>query len=142
MLRDVEESKRVNTTVHNQLKKGAERKTDEDDDNVDVDVVDATIISGEYWPGLQEGELTLHPAIESCIETYGTTYSKIKAPRHLNWSKHLGLATIELDFDNGVTRKFTVPPHLATLVLHLADAGSVWSVMCRLTFVLISTVHR
>lgn len=125
MLRDIEESKRVNTAVHKQLHTELEEKKQEPTEDDATGAIDTMIISGEYWPGLQEAELALHPAVDACIERYGAAYAKIKAPRHLNWMKHIGTTTIDLDFDNGVTRSFTVSPPLATLIAHVADAGSV-----------------
>jgi anaphase-promoting complex subunit 2 len=83
--------------------------------------VDFTIVSHHFWPPLQEEELQLHPRMAARFEKYGESFSVLKNPRKLDFKQQLGSVHLELDFDNGVSRAFTVAPVHATLIMHFED---------------------
>lgn len=124
MLRDVEESKRTNNSVTSALK----AKTEDFEG-----VVDISILSDNYWPPLGDGGLSdtsqikHHPAASDRLTEYMDSYSVLKKPRKLLLQPHLGSVDLDLDFDDGSTRHFSVNPVQASLILHLGDTSPAWS---------------
>ena len=114
MIRDLSESKRVNTNVKHELP---------EEDNF----ITATIISYLFWPQLTGEELRLPKRISDLLEEFAKKYNKLKTPRKLNWSSHLGLVELDLTFDDDRTLTFFVPPPLAAFVMHFEDK-KVWPV--------------
>jgi len=114
MLRDLEESRRVNTSVH-QLQQQQQQQQK---------VVDLLIVSDNYWPALQTEPMALHPSSEAILTSYCDAYAATKKQRALHSVPQLGMVEIDLDFDDGSTRSFVVAPAQATLIQLLADAPS------------------
>ena len=114
MLRDLDESRRVNVAVHKGPDNGPAAPA----------WVDFLIMSVHYWPALAAGssELTLHRIAQDAIKEYSDTFSSVKKPRHLTSASLLGTVDLSLDFNDGSTRFFRVSPPQASLILFLADA--------------------
>lgn len=72
--------------------------------------VDYTIVSEHYWPSIPREALTYHPTIATLLEAYQSTYAVLKKPRKLHPALQLGHVEVELEFDDGAVRCFTVTP--------------------------------
>eukprot|EP00605_Chrysophyceae_sp_TOSAG23-4_P002667 GSChrysophyteH1.ASY1.ANO1.2943.1 assembled CDS len=118
MLRDLEESRRINGAV---LK---ERKSD-----ADLGVVDMMVLSEHYWPPLptEEDSLTLAPTAHASVQRYLDIFKQVKKPRHLVLAPQLGSVELQLDFDDGSVRHFTVSTAQASTVLFIAGDGQKWA---------------
>jgi anaphase-promoting complex subunit 2 len=96
MLRDSEESKRVNNAIANEIKKTNIQNTNTDkpvSGHIDMEpsIIDCIMISDNYWPTLQNNEFTHHPAALEAIAVYQETYTLLKKPRKLDISTQLGI---------------------------------------------------
>jgi anaphase-promoting complex subunit 2 len=131
MLRDLEESGRVTTAIFSELRKTAKvakatsevRMDADDDDEVRNHAFDCVIVSDNYWPQLHSGEVLHHPTALALMDSYNDAYHSLKKPRKLHPLPLLGHVDVDLDFDDGSSRSFSVKPIQATLILHLADKG-------------------
>eukprot|EP00968_Pinguiococcus_pyrenoidosus_P028432 scaffold7850_cov372-Pinguiococcus_pyrenoidosus.AAC.2 len=115
MIRDVEESRRLNANILGTVK---EQHPDYE--------VNATILSHLYWPPLRRQEMELHPRISDALERYREEYSVMKNPRTLEWYADLGSVEVELEFDDGSERAYDVSPLDATVILHFEGARRSW----------------
>lgn len=111
MLRDLEESRRINTMLQSNASLAANSAVP----------TDCLIVSDNYWPALQTDPVALHPTASDAIKIYETAYAAAKKPRKLEFVSQLGLVDLSLDFDDGCTRNFLATPAQASLILHLAD---------------------
>ena len=125
MLRDMEDSRRVNNAVTSELRGrlGAEWQRSGDDGGI-YGLVDYAIVSDNYWPPLggQDG-FKHHRGLSVVLSLYEETYASLKKPRRLHAVPELGQVDLELHFDDGSTRKFSVLPVLATIIMHIGDSG-------------------
>jgi anaphase-promoting complex subunit 2 len=99
MLRDVEDSKRLNKRI-------------------DGGFVQATIISQVFWPVLPDSTVTLHPRVKSVLSSFEQMYDSLKTPRRLVWKKETGMAQLEIDLGPGGKKVFTVSVVHANIILH------------------------
>jgi hypothetical protein len=73
--------------------------------------VNYCIVSDEYWPSLHvDSSITHHPRAASLQALYTSTFDHMKKPKKLEVAAQLGQVFLELDFDDGTTREFTVSP--------------------------------
>lgn len=119
MLRDLEQSKRVNTAVLSEIKKeNSSAPTLSAETEEACPAADCLLISDNYWPALRNSEpMTLHPTAASLIAGYQKVYSVIKYPRKARPLAQLGKVDLELSFKDGTVRQFTVLPAQASLIL-------------------------
>ncbi|CAN0290399.1 unnamed protein product, partial [Discosporangium mesarthrocarpum] len=116
MVRDLEESKRVNANVHERLAMQQGHSNKEG-------------ANQHFWPPLLGDDMRLHPAMSKTMDEFSEAYSVIKNPRLLVWKKQLGVVQLTLSFEN-VERSFSVSPLHATLIMHFSDKPEViapWS---------------
>lgn len=119
MLRDLEQSKRVNTAVLSEIKK---EKVSEAMDTDACLTADCLLISDNYWPTLRNSDpMTLHPMAASLVADYQKVYSVIKYPRKARSLPQLGKVDLELSFKDGTVRKLSVSPAQASLILYFED---------------------
>lgn len=98
MLRDVEDSKRLN-----------KRKS--------CEFVEATVISQVFWPKLAHCTLAVHPRVDLALGLFTQMYSTLKTPRKLVWQTEMGTAQLELNLGSQ-QRAFTVSLVHANIILH------------------------
>jgi anaphase-promoting complex subunit 2 len=121
MIKDIDDSKRVITNIHNTIKSKQGTTANP--------VVDAAIVSHIFWPTLQKQQFKHHARIQTELDQFSTQYGQLKNPRRLVWMNQLGSVQLELDVveekaDGTVaveTREFSVAPLLATLISHFED---------------------
>lgn len=96
MLKDIEDSKRFNTAVH-----AAEKATES---------VDFVVVSDHYWPAFNACDMKSHARIDEVVNKFCETFSVLKKPRKLKPLHNVGIVELQLSFDNGVERSFSVTP--------------------------------
>ncbi|KAL3767505.1 hypothetical protein ACHAWU_000168 [Discostella pseudostelligera] len=92
MVKDIDDSKRIQSNIHSTL-----HTHDRRGDFGDPPVVDAAIVSHNFWPALQREEMKYHPTIKSKVDEFSIEYAKLKNPRRLIWMKQLGSVEIEVE---------------------------------------------
>ncbi|CAA0828665.1 Anaphase-promoting complex subunit 2 [Striga hermonthica] len=120
MLNDLINSKRINTTIKANIeqlpKQGAE-------DELSLNNLNATIISSNFWPPIQDEELNLPEPVNKLLSDYAKRFNEIKTPRKLLWKKNLGTVKLELQFEDK-TVPFTVTPLHAAIISQFEDQTS------------------
>ncbi|GMF28000.1 unnamed protein product [Phytophthora fragariaefolia] len=101
MVRDIEDSKRLNLNVRSTMENSASKastsaeakEADMQRDGgggVQSSRVDATIVSQQFWPPLQGEEFSLHPKVSKDIDAFKDAYHVLRNPRALDWNPSLG----------------------------------------------------
>ncbi|POM78930.1 Anaphase-promoting complex subunit [Phytophthora palmivora] len=142
MVRDIEDSKRLNLNVQSTMENSAakaaaategrpERKTKAQPDGsvgpgTQATRVDATIVSQQFWPPLQGEDFTLHPQVSKDIDEFKNAYHVLRNPRSLDWNPSLGSVQLSINLE-GEEREFTVSPLQATIILYFEEKDR-WNV--------------
>ncbi|RMX67361.1 hypothetical protein DD238_000810 [Peronospora effusa] len=138
MVRDIEDSKRLQLNVQSSMENpaakataAAEAKAGREEDQPDraripFSCIDATIISQQFWPPLQVEDFALHPSMSKKIDAFTKAYHVLRNPRSLDWNPSLGSAQLSIELEDEV-REFTVSPLQATIILYFEDKDR-WTV--------------
>ncbi|KAF4323199.1 hypothetical protein BBO99_00002780 [Phytophthora kernoviae] len=140
MVRDIEDSKRLNLNARSVLEKpeakaaaaamaraGEEKEIDAGRCGVSqTALVDATIISQQFWPPLQGDVFTVHPSMSKGIDAFKDAYHVLRNPRSLEWNPSLGSVQLLIELE-GEEREFTVSPLQASIILYFEEKDR-WSV--------------
>lgn len=113
--------------------------------NVEISIDDFSVIivSKQFWPTLHGEDLKLHHKVQGIAERFAYSYHVLKNPRQLVWKPNLGTVMLDLEFEDGQTRNYTVSTCLATLIMHLADHNTMrCEDLARLTGVEASLVEK
>ncbi|KAK2636170.1 hypothetical protein Ddye_030962 [Dipteronia dyeriana] len=124
MLNDLIDSKRTNTNIKATAKKQSQTGAELGENWVSLDILDATIISSNFWPPMQDEALIVPGSIDKLLSDYATRFKEIKTPRKLLWKKNLGTVKLELQFDDRAVQ-FTVAPIHAVIIVQFQDQTSV-----------------
>lgn len=84
--------------------------------------MDYITVSGSYWPPLDTESATTfkhHPIAQTLLEQYRNAFVTVKKPRKLEVVPHLGNVSIDLEFDDGTTREFSVSPIQVLLLQYI-----------------------
>ncbi|KAI9732759.1 MAG: hypothetical protein M1834_003697 [Cirrosporium novae-zelandiae] len=111
MLKDVLDSRRVDTTITNT------RLTPPGPDQIQFH---SKILSRLYWPPLRDSTFRLPPSISPIQTHYSTAYEKLKPARKLTWLPALGTITVELDLTDRVVQE-TCSPWQASVISAFSD---------------------
>nr|GFA77078.1 anaphase-promoting complex subunit 2 isoform X1 [Tanacetum cinerariifolium] len=90
---------------------------------VSFDILDATIISSNFWPPCQDEDVNIPEPMDHLLGDYAKRYHEIKTPRKLLWKKNLGTVKLELEFEDR-TLQFTVIPVHATIIMKFQEQTS------------------
>ncbi|KAL8104658.1 anaphase-promoting complex subunit 2 isoform X2 [Apium graveolens] len=123
MLNDLIDSKRTNTNVKATIKQKMQSGVDSKETDVPMDVFDATIISSNFWPPIQEEALNIPGTVDKLLVDYATRFNEIKTPRKLLWKKNLGTVKLELQFEDREVQ-FTVTPIHASIIMQFQEQTS------------------
>ncbi|KAI3987672.1 hypothetical protein MKX01_028406 [Papaver californicum] len=123
MLNDLIDSKRTNTNIKQTLAQSSQRDGKQVETEVSLHQVDATIISANFWPPIQDETLNVPEAIDHLLSDYAKRFNEIKTPRKLLWKKNLGTVKLELQFEDREVQ-FTVPPLHAAIIMQFQDQTS------------------
>lgn len=99
MVRDIEDSKRINLNIRSTLEKQQQQQeqegaasglVSENKASPLLQPIDATIVSQQFWPPFQGDDFALHPRVSGDIERYKKAYEVLRNPRSLAWNPSLG----------------------------------------------------
>ncbi|CAH9134338.1 unnamed protein product [Cuscuta epithymum] len=115
MLNDLIDSKRTNTNVKAKIKSQSQPVSEEQHE-MPLDTLNATIISSNFWPSIQDEPLILPGPVENLLSDYAKKYTEIKTPRKLLWKKSLGTVKLELEFEDRALQFMCTPLHASIIV--------------------------
>ncbi|PTB67116.1 hypothetical protein BBK36DRAFT_1117336 [Trichoderma citrinoviride] len=93
MIRDIVDSKRVDTVLRRNLKS---------DGSLEANSLSyhSKILSRLFWPSLPKDPFTVPLPVAQVQKKYEAGFEQLKSSRKLNWLHHLGSATVKLDLDD------------------------------------------
>lgn len=129
MIKDIDDSKRIVSNIHNTIKSKQRAIAAADTPEPGNPCVDAAMVSHIFWPTLQNEQFKHHARIQAQLDEFSTEYGRLKNPRRLVWMNQLGSVQLELDIleekEDGTaaieTRQFSVSPLLTTLISYFED---------------------
>ncbi|KAF2299184.1 hypothetical protein GH714_030916 [Hevea brasiliensis] len=122
MLNDLIDSKRTNHNIKATIQ-STQTGQEQQETGVSLDVLDATIISSNFWPPIQDEALNVPEPVEKLLTDYANRFHEIKTPRKLLWKKNLGTVKLELQFEDRAM-PFTVSPVHAAIIMQFQDHTS------------------
>ncbi|QDZ24626.1 subunit 2 of anaphase-promoting complex [Chloropicon primus] len=108
MLKDMADSKRITSNIRALVQQSQGHSAITQD-------FSTVILSELFWPPLFEGEVSTPKEVQWMLDTFGSQYKALKAPRTLHWKPHLGVVDLELDF-GGEAKEFTVSVAQALII--------------------------
>ncbi|UKZ79522.1 hypothetical protein TrVFT333_007277 [Trichoderma virens FT-333] len=93
MIRDIVDSKRVDTVLRRNMKNDGALE-------VDSPSYHSKILSRLFWPSLPKDPFTVPSPVAQIQKKYEAGFEQLKSSRKLNWLDHLGSATVRLDLDD------------------------------------------
>ncbi|CAO2829557.1 unnamed protein product [Amaranthus hypochondriacus] len=120
MLNDLIDSKRTNTNIKATLPKTSQAGDEGGKNEFSMDALNATIISSNFWPPIQDEPVNLPGSVDELLSDYAKRFHEIKTPRKLLWRKNLGVVKLELQFEDKVIQ-FSVSPLLASIIMQFQD---------------------
>ncbi|KAL5759472.1 hypothetical protein ACOSQ2_018310 [Xanthoceras sorbifolium] len=123
MLNDLIDSKRTNTNIKATAKKLSQTGADLEENGASLDILNATIISSNFWPPMQDEALIVPGSVDKLLSDYAKRFNVIKTPRKLLWKKNLGTVKLELQFDDRAVQ-FSVAPVHAAIIVQFQDQTS------------------
>ncbi|KAG9440844.1 hypothetical protein H6P81_021009 [Aristolochia fimbriata] len=123
MLNDLIDSKRTNTNIKATMSNPSQRGANQGEAGMSLDLLDATIISSNFWPPIQVELLNIPDSVDQLLNDYAKRFHQIKTPRKLLWMKNLGTVRLELEFEDR-TMEFTVSPLHAAIIMQFQEQPS------------------
>ncbi|GFS60495.1 anaphase-promoting complex subunit 2 [Trichonephila inaurata madagascariensis] len=117
MLKDIADSKRINSTLNS-----GEVKTYEQGDFP----INSMILSAQFWPSFKEEKLKLPEYIWQNLKKYTTAFEALKGNRSLTWKSHLGSVDLEIELKGRILNLSVSPVH-ATILWHFQEKSK-WSI--------------
>ena len=108
MLKDIGDSKRINSLLHTVDGGCPELQTQ-------AFPVNALVLSAQFWPQFKNETLELPPEIGEALEVYTKAFQTLKGNRTLVWKPHLGFANIALEIGDKKVN-ITVTPVQAAII--------------------------
>ncbi|KAL3471902.1 hypothetical protein BJX99DRAFT_236574 [Aspergillus californicus] len=99
MLRDIFDSRRVDTVVRNDQGMTNRNSITQDDTNPELH---AKILSHFFWPEIQGQKFNVPNEITELQQRYSEGFESLKQSRKLTWLNSLGQVTVELDLEDRV----------------------------------------
>ncbi|XP_062111551.1 anaphase-promoting complex subunit 2 isoform X3 [Humulus lupulus] len=127
MLNDLIDSKRTNSNIKATINQSSGTDvfvdSEPEDTGLAMDILDATIISSNFWPQIQDESLIIPQPVDRLLSDYAKRFNEIKTPRKLMWKKNLGAVKLELQFEDR-EMQFTVTPVHAAIIMKFQDQAS------------------
>ncbi|KAK3606129.1 hypothetical protein CHS0354_010758, partial [Potamilus streckersoni] len=117
MLKDVADSKRINTRIKEEKARRNEQEAVE---------VNSMILSAQFWPAFREEKITLPEEMQKLLEAYTKKFEALKGNRTLQWKSHLGLMNIDIELKDR-TISFNVSPVHAAIIMQFQEKNK-WTV--------------
>lgn len=111
MLKDVTDSRRINSIIKENKKK--EEPEGEDDEDIEIN---SMILSAQFWPTFREEKLNLPDSMQRCLENYTKKFESLKGNRTLIWKPHLGLVNIDIELKERTLNLNVSPVHAAIIM--------------------------
>lgn len=92
MLRDILDSRRVDTFIHKDKELNLEDES--------APELHTRILSHLFWPSLHSETFSIPPEVESLQSRYSTGFESLKQSRKLTWLHALGQVTVTLDLED------------------------------------------
>jgi len=143
MLKDIQDSHRINRRITTEMKKKQEggeqadqtkESKEKKDKGEEVSVSSKTapetpdkidfnafILSSAFWPTLANESVDPPSQVESLMSDYNDLFKQSKGMRSLEWLNNLGSVEVEVELDEGVTKNFNVTPAQATLLVKFQE---------------------
>lgn len=118
MLKDLSDSKRINTLLHNEEEGTPTLEFKEWP-------VNAIIVSAQFWPQFKTETLELPEEISQGLEAYTKAFETVKGNRTLVWKPHLGMANIDLEIGDKKINLTVSPIHAA--IIYQFQIKAEWS---------------
>ncbi|KAL5973077.1 anaphase-promoting complex subunit 2 [Asimina triloba] len=115
MLNDLIDSKRTNSNIKATIQP-LQSSFMQEERGVRLDVLDATIISSNFWPLIQAESLNVPASVDRLLSEYSKRFHEIKTPRKLLWKKNLGTVKLELQFEDRIVQFMVSPVHAAIIM--------------------------
>lgn len=125
MLNDLIDSKRTNSNIKATINLPSQTAVDLKESMISMNDLDATIISSNFWPPIQDENINLPASVDHMLTDYAQRFNEIKTPRKLQWKKNLGTVKLELQFEDRELQ-FTVAPVHAVIIMQFQHKKS-WS---------------
>lgn len=116
MLNDLIDSKRTNTNIKATINKTSQIDAESAETGISLDNLDATIISSNFWPPIQDEALVIPEPVDQLLSDYARRFHEIKTPRKLLWKKNLGTVKLELQFEDKAMQFSVAPVHAAIIM--------------------------
>ncbi|KAK9277366.1 hypothetical protein L1049_006908 [Liquidambar formosana] len=123
MLNDLIDSKRTNSNIKATITQPSQRGAELGGTDVSLEILDATILSSNFWPPIQDEVLNVPGPMDQLLSDYAKRFNEIKTPRKLLWKKNLGTVKLELQFEDRAVQ-FTVAPVHAAIIMQFQDQTS------------------
>jgi anaphase-promoting complex subunit 2 len=124
MLKDISESKRINTNILEQLKQKGIEKIESFE--VGPSSLKCLILSEQFWPKLKEEKIELPNEFKLIQEKFMNSYEAFKGNRTLIWKNNLGQVNIEIEINKQIM-EFNVTPIQAAVILKFQEKDR-WSI--------------
>lgn len=123
MLNDLIDSKRTNANIKASIAQPSLSGSEQGETDVSLDILDATIISSNFWPPIQAESLKIPDSVDQLLCDYAKRFHEVKTPRKLLWKKTLGTVKLELQFEDR-NMQFTVSPVHAAIIMQFQEQTS------------------
>lgn len=131
MLKDIGDSKRINSLLYANKDKNLGSESNENIENAKLTSeaflrgsefpVNSIILSAQFWPQFTAMEkLQLPDIVMKSLESYTKAFEAMKGNRTLVWKTHLGFANIDLEIGKE-KRNLTVSPVHAAIIYHFQE---------------------
>ncbi|XP_011291981.1 anaphase-promoting complex subunit 2 [Musca domestica] len=115
MLKDIADSKRINSHIHSDTKYVENKQFD----------ISSLIISAQFWPSFNKESVELPEEIANEFQKYTKSYEEYKGNRTLNWRTVTGKVAISIELGDRVL-DMTVAPTQAVIIYHFQNKNE-WS---------------
>jgi anaphase-promoting complex subunit 2 len=113
MLRDVLDSRKVDTAIRRDLEKGGTReRMDKKDGGIDLH---AKILSRLFWPSMLDQTFNVPPEILERQKSYEMGFAALKQSRKLTWLNAIGQVEVELELEDRSVREEVLPWQAAVI---------------------------
>ncbi|XP_073975061.1 anaphase promoting complex subunit morula isoform X2 [Rhodnius prolixus] len=117
MLKDVYDSKRINTHLHSEPNFGLNQQEFN---------CNGMILSAQFWPPFKEETLELPQKIKDHLNVYTKAFETLKGNRTLSWKPHLGSVNLDIELKGRIVN-LTVSPTHAAIIWYFQDKSQ-WTI--------------
>lgn len=141
MLKDITDSKRINSHIHTTMEKPAENGEFalNVEMNIEIDIeidslvedgfhLSTLILSSEFWPQFKNDTLELPPDLKTVFDSYTKSYEAYKGNRTLCWRPSTGRVELEIEIGNKKLELTVSPIH--AVILSEFEKQSMYSRRC------------